>query len=302
MAHTHSAENGNTYYLEQLCMIAFCGAFGVVQILLYHYKVLDIILTSKFHVWVLASGIVLTCLAVLRGVTLFVAAGKASGQQTHDHESAQDHEHEHMHDHAHEHMHGHEQGIMTAEHVHTHACDHDHDHTHGDCRHEHSHANCGHDHGWAPWRYVVLMLPIVLFLMGMPWPAEAVPEEDLEAGVMRLDFNDLQKASGTAQQRDYWQGKLVRIKGQFSPGHTDKTFGLFRLKMTCCAADAYPLNVSIVAPEPLAFEKLQGQWVNVIGKVKFERPEGRDDWVTSLHMRTNDDVQITRPDPRPFLQ
>src|SRR5437870_1304473 len=147
MAHTHSAENGNTYYLEQLCMIAFCGAFGVVQILLYHYKVLDIILTSKFHIWVLISGIVLTCLAVLRGVTLFIAAGKAN-EHAHDDNSNHDHdrEHTHAHDHAHEDMHGHEHGIMTAEHVHTHVCDHDHDpdheHGHADCGHEHSHANC----------------------------------------------------------------------------------------------------------------------------------------------------------------
>src|SRR5207249_7750262 len=71
----------------------------------------------------------------------------------HDHDH-HDHDHGHHHDHDHEHHH------------------HDHDHDHG---HAHAHAHeqtpghdHGHDHGWAPWRYTVLMLPVVLFLLNLP--------------------------------------------------------------------------------------------------------------------------------------
>ena len=138
--------------------------------------------------------------------------------------------------------------------------------------------------------------------MGMPWPAEAVEEDPLEEGVMSLAFKDLEQAANTDQSRKYWDGKLVRVKGQFAPGQTDRTFSIFRTKMTCCAADAYPLNVKIISPEALPFEKLQGQWVNVTGKISFVRPPGRDDYATVLTMRKLDDVKPTSPDPRPFLQ
>src|SRR5438309_9174090 len=199
MAHTHSVGDRNVYCVEQLCMIDFCGALGIVQILLYHYKVLEIILTSKFHIWVLLSGIVLTGLAVLRAAVLWVSAGQANQEHAHDPDCCHDHDHEHKHDHnhehAHDHDHSHEQGIIAAEHVHSHAGGHSPDeHAH---EHVHSHADCGHEHGWAPWRYVVLLLPILLFLMGMPWPAEAVPDDPLEAGVLPLAFKDLEQAANT---------------------------------------------------------------------------------------------------------
>ena len=86
MAHTHSVEDRNVYYVEQLCMIGFCGALGIVQILLYHYKVLEIILTSKFHIWVLLSGIVLTGLAVIRAGVLWVSAGRHNHEHDHNHD------------------------------------------------------------------------------------------------------------------------------------------------------------------------------------------------------------------------
>src|SRR6266404_8299906 len=120
MAHTHAAEDGNTYYLEQLCSIGFCGALGVVQILLYQNNVLGQILANKFHVWVFISGIVLTGIAVLRGIALWTAAGKRD--PSHGHDCAHDHDHDHAHDHDHEHTHEHEHnhthGVIAAEHVH----------------------------------------------------------------------------------------------------------------------------------------------------------------------------------------
>jgi hypothetical protein len=301
MAHTHSVEDRNVYYIEQLCTIGFCGALGIVQILLYHYKVLEIILTSKFHIWVLLSGIVLTALAVIRAAVLWVSAGQHNHTQSHDcgHDHSHDHEHAHGHDHVHEHST--EQGIVAAEHVHSHACDHSHDEQAHE--HVHNHVDCGHEHGWAPWRYVVLLLPILLFLMGMPWPAEAVPDDaPEEAGVLPLAFKDLEQAAATEQSRKYWDGKLVRVKGQYGPGRSDRNFSIFRMKMTCCAADAYPLNVTIVSPEALPAEKLQGQWVNVTGQISFAVPPGRDEYVTILKMRKLDDVKLTSPDSRPFLQ
>jgi hypothetical protein len=317
MGHTHAAADRNVYYLDQLCTIGFCGALGLVQILLYHYGVLEIILSRKFHVPVLLGGIVLLALAVVRGVALWVSVGKGGVNHAHDHDCC--HEHDHGHDHAHEDAHAHE----AAGHVHSHDHAHDHEHAHvivaeehvhalsgahdHDCcsepEHGHTHSHdCGHDHGWAPWRYVVLLLPILLFLLGLPWPVDAGDDDPLEAGVEKLTFKELQEVNRDEQQRSFWEGKLVRVKGQFAPGRTDKTFTLYRMKMTCCAADAYPLNVTIVSPEVLSFENLQSKWVNVTGKLTFEKPRGRDEYVAILKMRTINDVVQTSPDSTPFMQ
>ena len=115
----------------------------------------------------------------------------------------------------------------------------------------------------------------------------------------RLGFLDLEKYAGSKDSRAYWEGRLVRLKGQFALV-TDKKFKLYRWKISCCIADAYRLNVTIEAPDALPFEKLRDKWVNVTGRVKFERPPGRDDWVSVLQMRTNDDLKFTFADPRPL--
>jgi hypothetical protein len=247
-------------------MIGFCGALGLVQMLLYYcksssgIKVLDIILSQKFHIPVLISGIVLLSLAVVRAIGLWAAAGKAGGTANRDRDC--DREHEHSHDHSHD---------------------------------------CGHEHGWAPWRYVVLLLPILLFLIGLPWPADAVEEEPLEPGVVEIGFKDLLNANRDGE-RDFWTGKLVRVKGQYED-RSDNTFNLFRWKMTCCAADAYRVRAAIVSPKPPASGALQDQqWINVTGTVTFEKPRGRDEYITVLKMRTVKDIRPTHPDPILYLQ
>src|SRR5262245_53216095 len=127
-SHTHAGEQ-NAYYLDQLCTIGFCGALGVVQILLWNYGVLNMILDPKFHMPVLLSGIVLATLAAVRGISLWIAVGQAKAH-AHDHACDHDHDHdhgvEHVHEHAlaadhvHSHEHGHEHGVLIEEHSDTH--------------------------------------------------------------------------------------------------------------------------------------------------------------------------------------
>jgi hypothetical protein len=58
---------------------------------------------------------------------------------------------------------------------HAHHHEHDHDHAHG---HDH-----GHDHGWSPMRFIPLVLPLVMFFLGLPntWMIQAF-ENDLAHG------------------------------------------------------------------------------------------------------------------------
>jgi hypothetical protein len=300
MAHTHAAEK-NVYYLDQLCTIGFCGALGLVQILLWNYGVLNLILDPKFHLPVLVSGIVLAALAVVRGISLWIAVGQAKAH-SHDHACDHDHDHDHGYEHVHEHSHEHE--AIAGDHVHAH----DHSHEHGDMHacdqdheHEHAHEDCGHEHGWAPWRYVVLLLPILLFLLGMPWPVPAGDDEPLPPGVAIVGFENLQQAAYTPETRKLWDEKLVRVKGQFAPSRDDKKFRLFRLKMTCCAADAYPLNVEIECAESLPVGELQGRWVNVTGVIRFRKVAGREEYTTVMEVSSAKDVRLSGPDPNLFL-
>lgn len=182
MAHHHH-HDGDSYYLDQLSLVALAGAFGFVCLSLYFWQeqMLKLILGPQFHLFILLSGIALVVLVVIRASVLWQMAGKTEHAHTHAH----DHEHHHHH-HAHDHDHVHSASCDHADdhhhHVHTEHCDHDHDHAHGhshshDHGHDHDH---DHDHGWAPWRYVVLLVPIMLFLLGLPARGPKASADNIE--------------------------------------------------------------------------------------------------------------------------
>jgi hypothetical protein len=283
MAHDHHHEHNGAYFLEQLWTIGTCGALGVVMILLWWYGVLSIFLDSKFHDPVLWGGI---ALLVLVGVRVAALWPEVARRRAHAHSHAEDdhgHDHGHDHDHRHDHDHGHDHGH-----------DHDHAHDHGHDHHEHTHAHDadelairaelaehghdhgddhGHEHGWAPWRYAVLLLPVVLFLMHLPWPQA---EEPVEKDVMAVKLTEAEQSAETPQSREYWKQQMtkysVRLKGKCETPWTDEhLLGLVRLKMTCCFADAYgePVKIMIRSQKPLDQAKIKGKWVKVIGKMDY---------------------------------
>jgi hypothetical protein len=232
MAHVHDADN-DAYYLDQLCLIGICAAFAGVCLSLYFWQteMLALLLAPQFHLFVLLSGVGLLGLVVVRSVTLWRQAGARAQMAGHDHHHHHDHDHEHCgHDHSHEHhitadphtagaadfrpgsSHGHEHHITADPHGHTHAAaphghvhhHHDHDHDHGHAHgHDHDH---GHDHSWAPWRYVVLLIPIMLFLLGLPNRGLTVQAAHLDttreaagwAGLVALGPSSLQQAAALA--------------------------------------------------------------------------------------------------------
>jgi uncharacterized membrane protein YraQ (UPF0718 family) len=138
------------------------------------------LLAVQFHLYVLLSGIALVVIAFARGAILWHQSRDPSFKPGHDHD------HDHAHDHAHEHQHAIQeksalQLAVVPAHVHGPDCGHDHDHEHHHHEHaaplapakvhdhaHHDHDEADHDHGWAPWRYVVILVPIILFLLGLP--------------------------------------------------------------------------------------------------------------------------------------
>jgi hypothetical protein len=290
MAHDHAHPHDNTYYLDQLCTIAACGALGGVAILMYWLPgpdgktKLGYILTPQFFTPVLLGGVALLALVVIRAVTLWQTAGRTAAH-THDH----DHHH---HDHAHDHHH----------HDHTHG----HDHRHHAHAHAHTHDH-GHDHGWTPARYAVLMLPIVLYFLNLPnssfsaeWYKDRLTSSAIEGGGtvtskdgVVLGFKELANAAYFPETRQAMEGKTGKLAGMFSPVNA-KEFTLFRVKMNCCAADAIPVEVRIISDENITAVNPK-DWVEVEGQIQFRKVVGREKYLPVLYVKAADQVKRIPP-------
>ena len=163
--HHHHGDAEDNYYLDQLCMVAMSGAFGGICLALYLWKtdMLSRMLAPQFHLFVLISGVTLVVVAFLRAVSLWVQVGR-------EHAHSHDHGHSHSHGHSHEHGEPHEHGPH-CQHDHGHHQHHEHhDHEHHEHHghHHHDHDEADHDHAWSPWRYVVLLIPVIFFMLGFP--------------------------------------------------------------------------------------------------------------------------------------
>jgi uncharacterized repeat protein (TIGR03943 family) len=142
-----------------------------------------------------------------------------------------------------------------------------------------------HNHELAPWRYVVMVLPLVLFFL---IPAEAFSANGTEVdpnsvgefahvpvragGVQELGVTQLERASTSLEGRNHFEGRLVKLTGQFV-GEDEKRFTLTRFRMNCCAADALPLRAVVMvdekSKESVPRRKLKNKWVEVTGRVQF---------------------------------
>jgi PDZ domain len=258
MGHTHS-EDRTTYYMEQLCTIGICGLLGGVAIMLYYQNLLRFILAEYLHVYVLCSGIALLGLVALRAIGLWYSVGGSA--------VTDDHTQEHCHDHDHDHDHGHE---------HVHDCGQEHGHEHLGHTHD-----CGHEHSWNPGRYIVLLLPIVLYFLHLP-------NAGFSASGVSINANDLEQTSG---------GKYV------------ENTGLQIIKDT--ARDSIQV-VSVVADGPASKAGVKpGDMITRVTREKddegkpLEKPESTplkplslEDAVTKLKGKPGSTVKLTieRPD------
>jgi len=114
---------------------------------------------------------------------------------------------------------------------------------------------------------------------------------ELKDGLV-LGFKELDNARYTQKSRDFFEGQTANLKGKFSPV-TDKEFTLFRMRMTCCAADAIPLKVRIMSPEPILYAS--GEWVEIAGPITFRQVTGSDEYVPVIMLDSGDKVKPTRP-------
>jgi hypothetical protein len=319
--HTHTHDT-DTFYLDQICMIGISGAFGAVCLALYFWQtpMLNLLLGPQFHGFVLFSGITLVVIALIRGATLWRQAGRAGHVHEHDHDHERAHAgHDCCHDHDHAHAHDH----------HHHGLGHD---------HHHDHDAADHDHGWAPWRYVLLLVPIILFLLGLPNKGPKADEVEVkvdttkeaiaysglvgvaplaegplltylaamyagEAGeVTEVAFKDLVDDISPYVLEKH-QNTTIRVRGQFNPAlGSDRVFQLVRYRIKCCGADAIPVRIPVLTRDSISSRSdlKNGDWVKVTAVVDFQPTGGG--YRTVLRVMDLKNVQKGTPDPYPYLQ
>jgi DUF1980 C-terminal domain len=316
MAHSHAHAHGDddaggTFFLDQLFTILVCGALGLVAILMYQTGMLSRILVPMFFVPVLVGGVAIMVLVAVRAIAVWQLAGARRQAEADGANNNANHGHSHSHGHEHSHAHSH---------AHTEDCGHEHG---DDCGHDHAHSHAGddhgHDHGWAPWRYMVLAIPVFLFLLGLPRGGLSPPptaggalqqspkrqalsalvggpaltkvlrKPEGEQRTLQLRFKELVEAAAIPARQEPYEGDIGIIRGQYLPiRSSDREFGLFRMDMTCCAADAVFLETRIIAPEPVQGINY-GQWVQVQGVISFERNE-KGKWIPVITLKSADDI------------
>ena len=131
---------------------------------------------------------------------------------------------------------------------------------------------------------LVLAFPVTLYFLGIPnsgfsddrlkkmvgtdptLGATNISDVAKKEGVV-MRFSDLNDAALDPAKREALQGQSAVLEGLFKR-LGDREFTLFRMKMTCCAADTVPLKVRIVTPTALSGFK-DMDWVEVQGQVHF---------------------------------
>ena len=151
-SHAHAAGDERTaYYLDQLFAIGASGAIAAVTIVLYQSGLLARMLHPKFHIYVLIGGLVLLAVVAIRALDIAFNAPADDAPPPAPPLPL-----------GHSHGHGEASAVQPHSHAHSHAQPAPEAHAaHGD----------GHDHSWAPWRYVVLMLPVLLYFLVLSNPS-----------------------------------------------------------------------------------------------------------------------------------
>jgi hypothetical protein len=310
MVHAHTHDD-DTHQLEQICTIFVCAAIGLVTIRLAQRNLL-FFLADFLHVWIYAGGIALVVLSAILAVPLIISAfakrkasALTSASTAHDHGHTHDHDHGACeHDHNHDHHHGHEHEGEE--------CSHDHEHSHA-----HGHSHEGHEHGWAPWRYVVLLLPVVLYFLDMPSQGFSVGTDNTQisgegtkaeakGGDVISGFLELERAAFTDQSRKDYAGRTALVVGQVAPSGDRSRFTLIRYRMACCAADATPLKMIVEvgnddeAGKTFNARTIQSKWVEIQGVIQFRKLLNDEGYITILQIKAAEIKQVGQP-ASPFV-
>jgi uncharacterized membrane protein YcgQ (UPF0703/DUF1980 family) len=318
-AHHHPGESTQAYFTEQLLTILVCGLFGFAAVQMYRTGMLGF-LAPDFQAPVLYGGIALLVLVVVRAVAVWHEAGDAQAAHVHGAECAPDCDHDILGDEpGHDHGHSHDlswvfarmlvlvfpillffMGLPSASFSKERQLD--------MVKASALGAEDLKKLAEAPGTTVIEVKPPLedgstvrvlqtekKLKIREVTPAEGgTPRYELitEAG-REFTFNELNDAAYDRGKQDYYEGQTALLEGRFKK-LSDKQFTLFRMKMTCCAADTVPLKVNIIVPQALSgFSDFD--WVQVKGQIQFRQVPGQNQYVPVIMVADITDVKKAPP-------
>ena len=321
-AHHHHGESVSNYFTEQLLTILVCGLIGFAAIQMYRTDRLGF-LADQFRTPVLYGGIGVLVLVVLRSIAVWKEAGDMQAQlqacdQNHVHTPDCNHEHFHTYgpDEEHDHEHSHDLSWVFARMLilffpvalyflglpnSVFSMQTQLDMIKGESalggemlKELAKDATVIEEKKSDSGTIRVLKTKTGLMIRETTLTAGVEPKLELIAGEGEaMRFNVLNDAALDAGKREYIGGKTAILEGRFKR-LADKEFSLFRLKMTCCAADTVPLKVRIVVPQALAgFSDFD--WVQVKGQIQFLKVPGQDRFIPVIMVADIRDVQKAEP-------
>lgn len=197
--------------------------------------------------------------------------------------------------------------------------------------HDHDHGGEGHEHGGGVslWRFIVLSIPLMIILIGLA-PAQGLSEAMFEKRMTRsqrdaiatvgasalppgrradgeivsTDARVLEEQGQSANTRAIWESTTTpiraRLAGQFVPdGRFTDRYRLMRIKITCCAADAAPIGVTVLGKVNPEWQ--YGQWLEITGPVSFAQVDdpktGKGQFFPVIHQQ-----QVEYTSPKMYLQ
>lgn len=108
-------------------------------------------------------------------------------------------------------------------------------------------------------------------------PAMSASDSSSATGAMPLQVIDMLYAIQMPSYREEFEGKEVEMIGQYVPMTTGNPrgdrFQAVRMFITCCAADAKPVGVTVQYPQRLKMPEMG--WVKITGKPTFPMEGGR---------------------------
>lgn len=263
--HGHSHDHGmGDYYLEQLLGLFIAGLFGLVAVLMYAFGRLDVMLVKAFHIPVLVGGGVLLLFTVVRGVTLWVQAGRGDHPDDcgHDHGPGEDHGHSHG---------GSWVYLKTIV---------------------------------LSFPLLLFFIGIPNQGFSKEWVDKRLGQDeelgavaavaDKGGGVIGYDFAQLAAATHDPDKRKEIEGRTVSIRGQFRP-KADREFTLYKMKMNCCAADMIPLKARILTTF-VPFGYKDGDWIQATGAVQFVEVPGKNQFVPVIRINSEKGIQPSQPE------
>ncbi len=172
--------------------------------------------------------------------------------------------------------------------------------------------DCGHDHDPALTcsRLIVLSFPVALFLIGVPnsgFSQDRIRimlggDDAISGGFADIadqngtvtTFRELAESAQDAEGRSRLEGQTAVIEGRYS-WIDSRQFTLFRLKMTCCAADTVPLKVRVVLKNGTLSGLDQFHWVRMTGRVQFVTAPNSERYLPVVVVDDAQDIQPIEP-------